>query len=83
MASLRLSFDNPAKRLLHGVGFQVWRLRVRKGSGSNPTVRVDLYEGNTLVSTPVPLTEVSSEVYVDGVWDARTSKTALGLTSKL
>lgn len=72
--TLRLSFDDPTYVLRYGSGLQRWSLHVRKsGTGPNPTIRVDLAEGPTLIGTPIPTTTVSSSAgqVVEGLWDAQ------------
>lgn len=70
---VRVSFPTPPETLITGAGLQEFRALVRKTSGTGtPTVRLELYNAGSFVSTVLANTDVTSTSgqVVSAPWDA-------------
>lgn len=70
--SALVDFDTPAKNLLIGADQQEFRVLVRKTTGTDPTVDIDLYENGSWVADLVTGTTVTSTTgqIVSATWNA-------------
>ncbi len=76
-----VSFATPTGNPTEGAGLQEFKIFVRKDPGTGtPTVRIDLYESDALVSTIMAASDVTSESgqLFSATWDASLLGTADG-----